>query len=76
LEKELISSIVDFYGKLSEVATDVAAIESKAFETISDGSRRKLFEVILEEQKLAEQQGKDICVAMKLLEGKRRWPFS
>jgi len=76
LEKELISSIVDFYGKLSEVATDVAAIESKAYETISDASRRKLFEVILEEHKLAEQHGKDVCVAMKLLEGKRRWPLS
>jgi hypothetical protein len=62
----LINNIVDFYGKLDALTADVAAIEAKGFETISNDGREGIILDIIEEQKILKQQGTSLLTAIKL----------
>ncbi|RTL81883.1 MAG: hypothetical protein EKK29_17165 [Hyphomicrobiales bacterium] len=67
LDEKIINGIVDFYGKLSELKTDIDGLESKAFEAISDGGRSSCLRCISEESKMAKQQGDDIIRLISLV---------
>lgn len=67
LDEKIINGIVDFYGKLAELKTDIDGLESKAFEAISDGGRSNCLRLISEESKTAKQQGDDLIKLIALV---------
>ena len=62
----LINNIVDFYGKLDILAVNIDAIGEIAFETISEDGRETLILHILEQLKLAHQQGESVLTPIEL----------
>jgi hypothetical protein len=53
-------------GKLEALVVDVASLEGKAFETISPAGRENLVLSLLEDQKLALEQGKSLLTSIEL----------
>jgi hypothetical protein len=66
LPDTLIKNIVDFYGKLDQIAVDVGGISYPAFPTISlKGREEFIFDIHVQEQ-IALQQGRVILDAITL----------
>jgi len=59
LDNALITTITKFYGHLDTIKTDVASVESKAFETISLAGRNALFAHLRTTMGAAIEQGKN-----------------
>jgi hypothetical protein len=66
LEDKVINGIVDFYGRLSELKTDVSAIENKSFETISKPARQQCFQVIFEEHRSSKDKGEAVIALISV----------
>ena len=66
LEGIMIKNIVKFYGILESTALAIAAMESKAFETISVEGREQAIQFILERLKIAVQLGESILSVIPL----------
>lgn len=62
----LVRNIVDFYGKLDDLAIDVASVDKDSFIRISQKSREEVIYDIVSQLKIVLQQGQSISDSIEL----------
>jgi hypothetical protein len=66
LNKTLVSNIIDFYGRLEGLATDIAALENKSYDTISLEGRDAIFADLQRDFALCSMVGRNVDSGVRI----------